>query len=196
MRFSLRIPVDKMPDKAENYYYIGFSELSDYANLMASRITGKLGKPLGIGYIQRGGMVFARLLSDRLGVSNMFCIYASSYPGRGGKVKNFDMQFPDMPENFKASDYLLIVDDISDSGYTLEKAVRGIRMLNSINVATATAVCKKGTDFIPDFYGKEVEKKYWVVFEYEKEETISSIKDYRTADVAGSGRIPKWLKGR
>ena len=66
-------------------------------------------------------------------------------------------------------------------------------MLNSINVATATAVCKKGTDFIPDFYGKEVEKKYWVVFEYEKEETISSIKDYRTADVAGSGRIPKWL---
>lgn len=195
MRSSLRTPVDTMPDKTESYYFVGFSELSDYADSIASKIVSKLGKPLGIGYIQRGGMVFARLLSDRLGVSNMFCIYASSYPGRGGKVKNFDMQFPDMPENFKAGDYLLIVDDISDSGYTLEKAVRGIKILNSINVATATAVCKKGTDFVPDFYGREIEKKYWVVFEYEKVETTSSVKDYKTADVAGSGRIPRWLKG-
>jgi hypoxanthine phosphoribosyltransferase len=185
-----------MPNKAGGYYFVGFSELSDYADSMAGKIIGKRGRPLGIGYIQRGGMVFARLLSDRLGVSNMFCIYASSYPGRGGKVKNFDMQFPDLPENFKARDYLLIVDDISDSGYTLEKAVRGIRMLNSMNVATATAVCKKGTGFVPDFCGIEVEKKYWVVFEYEKEETVSSIKDYKTADVAGNGTIPKWLKGR
>lgn len=58
---------------------------------------------------------------------------------------------------------LLVIDDISDTGHTLERYKKN-------NVTIATLHIKTGTEVIPDFYVREFPKTTWIKYPYEKEE--------------------------
>ena len=55
------------------------NQLREYSGILAKEIIRKKGKPDAIIYIERGGMVIGRLLSDAIGVKRVAGINASYY---------------------------------------------------------------------------------------------------------------------
>lgn len=75
----------------------------------------------------------------------------------------------------------LIVDDICDSGETLDKFVKKHQTLYSFpfNLKTAVLHYKPHTScFTPTFYSKKWEKDIWLVYPWEREDS-KTIQDYK-----------------
>jgi len=85
--------------------------------------------------IERGGYIPAVFISHQLEIPF-------------GKVKS----------NMK----ILVVDDISDTGKTLDSYTSSI-------FTSATLYIKEGTKVVPDFYVRKFPKDIWIVYPYEKE---------------------------
>jgi hypoxanthine phosphoribosyltransferase len=99
--------------------------------------------------IPRGGLVIAVIMSHKLNVP----IYAEDYV-------------------FYAKERILFVDDIADTGTTLESYKK---LAIAENAKFATIHKKVNSRFIPDYYYKETDK--WIVYPWE---TVDSSKaDYK-----------------
>ena len=149
-----------------------FPELKKYARELASLILSKFGRPDGIIYIERGGMVIGRLLSDFLSVREVYPLRASYYNEEGipmthVHIGNFEYS---LSEN---EGYLLLVDDIADTGKTLKAAMEVLRKRTRKRIVTATLVYKPQSIFRPDVFVYTVDNNTWIVFDYEETETIT-----------------------
>ncbi len=116
--------------------------------------------------IMRGGIVPARLLADELGVDDIAVMEIKLYEGVGKRGRRPYLRQPLVSEI--RGRRVLLVDDISDTGLTLQLAVEIVNFYMPEEVKTASLYIKPWTSFIPDYYGKTTEK--WVVFPWEKRE--------------------------
>ena len=68
----------------------------------------------------------------------------------------------DLPLVDKPTEQTLIIDDISDSGFTLgEHHLHGA-------VYTATLHMRKGSSYVPTIYSKLIESEKWIVYPWEE----------------------------
>jgi len=125
-------------------------------------------KPDVIVAVARGGFVPARVISDIIGVDLILTIVAKAYKGIGRKSKVVIIQSFDC-KHIIGKD-VLVVDDIVDSGETMVKVLEFIYKCSPREVRSATVYHKPWSKIVPDYYIKTV--KDWIVFPYEKEETI------------------------
>ncbi|MCS7093203.1 MAG: phosphoribosyltransferase family protein [Patescibacteria group bacterium] len=123
--------------------------------------------------ISRGGLVAARILSDFLDlpISN---ISISSYT---------DLKQLKEPKIIEISNFnwqrqmLLVVDEISDTGKTFQRAVDYLQKKNPKKIFTACPYVKPKTKHVPDFFVKKIDA--WVVFPYDLRETYQALmKDF------------------
>ena len=98
--------------------------------------------------LARGGLIPAVMLSHKLGI-------------------------PLVSEDHEAEGYLLIVDDICDTGNTLEYYVKYEGTL------TATIHHKQAAIVKPDFYYSLVPQDKWIVYPWENKDS-QTIQDYAT----------------
>ncbi len=119
--------------------------------------------------ITRGGMTLAQALAHGLNIRNVQTLRAIGYEGdkKLKEVKLFGDPY------LHDSKKVLIVDDISDSGDTLEAVTHYLRA-NSLHVElfTCTLYYKKSASHIPDF--KVHEAKDWINFFWEIDFTHQS----------------------
>ncbi len=88
----------------------------------------------------------------------------------------------DIPLIFGIKDHhtnnILVVDDVADTGKTLETLTQSFRtryLEDYLTLTVATVIFKERSMFKPDFYAKEINE--WVVFPYEREkDTVSKSK--------------------
>lgn len=121
--------------------------------------------------IARGGWVVGRILSDMLNIKRVGGITISFYEDIDKRKKEPIIL---QPLNIDIKDKsIILVDDIADTGKTLQKAKDHIEKLGAAEVKTSTLYIKPWCNFIPDFYVKKVDR--WVVFPYEYRETIESL---------------------
>lgn len=66
--------------------------------------------------------------------------------------------------------YVLVVDDLSDTGNTFLKVVANLK---TRKFKTAAMHVKKGTKFIPNYYAQEMDAE-WIVYPYEQIEGQAS----------------------
>ena len=122
--------------------------------------------------IVRGGMVPGRLLSELLGVKDIFCITASLYDESDKRRSSVDLKYFDQYANFWRKT-ILLVDDIADSGLTLTE-VRDMfdeDFLHRPNkIMSATVYYKSCSKFMPDFIGETADVNSWIVFPWESHE--------------------------
>ncbi len=111
--------------------------------------------------ISRGGMVPSRILSDLLELP-ISHIAIQSYT---------DLKQTKEPEvtqvssrQFK-SETILLVDEVSDTGKTYERATRYLATLPLHKVYTASPYIKPHTTFVPDFWVKSLDT--WIIFPYD-----------------------------
>ncbi|MGC8629166.1 MAG: phosphoribosyltransferase [Candidatus Micrarchaeia archaeon] len=153
-----------------NYEYMTFAEIDSLAKNMAKRISKKYGRPSGIVYIERGGMVFGNLLAKYLNVKTLAGIQAMAYKGAGkmGRVKLMPSYI-----DIGTDGYLLLADDIVDTGETMRQVVRLLGKKYR-RIVKATLAFKPRSKIVPDIYGKKVDNTTWLVFDYEETEAMKS----------------------
>jgi len=145
---------------------VSWDELENLVDQIARTVIESGFKPDIIIGILRGGVIPARILADRLGVPDMATMEIKLYKGVGLRGDRPYLRQPPMLD--LSGKNILVVDDISDTGLTLQLAVEVVNLYFPREVRTATVYIKPWTDFVPDYYGAK--SRNWIVFPWEKEE--------------------------
>jgi|TARA_R100000081_G_C4817331_1_gene176275 hypothetical protein len=135
-------------------YYVDWGELEIVTNRLCHLIKKSNYKFKNVFGLQRGGLIPAVMVSHKLGI-----------PMTSGDIE---------PNT-------LIIDDICDSGETLDKFVKKYQTLYSFpfNLKTAVLHYKPHTScFEPTLYAEEWKYDDWVVYPWEREDS-KTIQDYK-----------------
>ena len=123
---------------------------------------GEHGK-IGVIGISRGGLVPAVMLSHLKQAAYFSTVGIKSYSSQT-KEKETVYQSPDLSA-IEDLDTVYLVDDICDTGGTLKYLKDNLFISNKVK--TISLIYKKNSVFTPDYYGYEVDKKFWVDFPFE-----------------------------
>ena len=160
-----------------------YEEIHNACRDIASRVESSYLNIKQVGGIARGGLLPATILSHMLKLPLLLIDY-SSKEGKGDDKNHQNV----LPELTSADGNLLLVDDICDSGRTMNEIV-GHFVRRHVAVYTAVLFYKthdKQT-VIPDFVWRTIpHDSGWVIFPYERNE-------YLYPDVEGPTRFLKSL---
>jgi len=152
--------------------YIKWDEFSKHCDIIACQVSAVYNRVDIIIALARGGVVPARLMAETIDTKYTPGFYTMGLSLYDGCERKEEISiYQDLPEcNRTDIENILIIDDISDGGTTLEFACEQLsgRFPNS-NLITATPYIKKSTQFVPDFYVKEFPDDEWIVFPFEKD---------------------------
>lgn len=116
--------------------------------------------------IVRGGLVPLRLFSDFLDNKNVSTIKIEYYTGIG-KTKETPEITQKLTTDIKEKK-ILVVDDVSDSGHSLKKALEHLKELNPKEIKTVTLHYKPKSIVKPDYFAEETDA--WIIYPWEKNE--------------------------
>ncbi|MDD3041543.1 MAG: phosphoribosyltransferase [Methanosarcinaceae archaeon] len=141
---------------------LSFGEVYRLSKLLADKIKVSGYKPDLLIAIGRGGYVPARLVSDFLIFKDLTSMKIEHY-GMGADIEEKAIiRFP-LPVDIRGKK-VLIVDDVTDTGQTLELAVGYIRSLGPSEIRTAVMQHKRGSAFVPDYHAQKIIKWRWIVY--------------------------------
>ncbi|MBU0943201.1 MAG: phosphoribosyltransferase [Proteobacteria bacterium] len=112
--------------------------------------------------IARGGYVPARLVCDFLGIYNLTSIRISHYTAGSSKEETARLSSP-LCMDIQGLNVLL-VDDLTDTGDSIEVALQHIREFKPAEIKVATLHHKKQSRLQPDFYAKKLVKWRWLIY--------------------------------
>lgn len=123
--------------------------------------------------VTNGGIIPARIISDLLGISQLTMVGVRSYTGtiKNKKQPVLTQPVPMSLENKK----VLVIDDIADSGTTLQFLKRYIPTLGTLATVMATIYYKRSSTVIPNWYAKETSR--WIVFPWERKEMTKVLRN-------------------
>jgi len=154
------------------YVYISWGEAIKLTFELAEKLLMSKYLPNSIVAISRGGLIPARILSDVINVDEVYSIKASLW-GVAGKISDkVIIQEVELPIKSKK---VLIVDDVVDSGSTLDAVVRRIKTFNPEEVKTAVLHIKLTSKYIPDYYVGRLESWAWIIYPWTIHEVIYSL---------------------
>jgi hypoxanthine phosphoribosyltransferase len=146
-------------------------------------------KPDLIVAVARGGTIPARVLSDLLEIP-----YSSIQVTLYSDIAHAGAE-PELKQKLSVSaagKKVLLVDDIADSGRTLNYAVTYLKEQGAAMVETATLYFKPTCAVAPDYYEKVTSS--WVIFPWEYKETLREILQKTSGRRAQSQEIAKLVK--
>jgi len=127
--------------------------------------------------ISRGGLIPARIISDILGIDELYTI-RSKFWGTGGTIASEPLV--KVPQNIDVKNKdVLVVDEVVDTGATMTKTVKIIKNLGARKVKAATLHYKLRSKFIPDFYVEKVKKWVWIFYPWSFSETLFGLAKMR-----------------
>jgi hypoxanthine phosphoribosyltransferase len=138
---------------------------------LAERIRKNGFKPDLIVGVSRGGWPPARVLSDLLGNPNLANVKAEFYLGVAETKVEPTLTQP--VSVAVAGKKVLIVDEVADTGKSLELVKKHVIEQGACEVRIVTVYYKPWSVVVPDYYGKETSR--WIVFPWEIRETIRKI---------------------
>jgi uncharacterized protein len=162
-----------------------WAEVGRWADVLASQIVGAGPLPQTIVGLTRGGWVPARLLADRLGVHRLVALRAQHWGVTA--TKSGRAELTEELSGPVARERVLIVDDITDTGESLDLARAHVAERRPASLATATLLHITHSKFLPDFYAEEIPRKawVWVVFPWNYWEDLNSLAQRATVSGAG-----------
>ncbi len=160
-----------MPD-----LYISWSEYHQTIEKLAAKIYQSQWQFNQIICIARGGLRVGDILS-RIYEKPLAILSASSYGGAGGQVRGeiHVSQHLTMSEE-KLGDRILLVDDLADSGVSLQETFRWLNAHYGAEIAeirTAVLWCKASSCITPDYYVDYLPENPWIHQPFERYEQIS-----------------------
>ena len=148
------------------YRNVSWHEIDTCAETVNRTIRAARFQPDCIVAILKGGLVPARLLSDLFGSIEIYPIRVKAYAltRKLDRVRIESFRYPIGRKN------VLLVDDIHDSGQSLQHVIRHLQRRRPQALRTATLFYKHNALHPPDFYARTVAPDVWVVFPWERNE--------------------------
>ncbi len=122
--------------------------------------------------IGRGGYVPARLVCDYLDIMALTSIRIEHYLSGSTKQKKANIHYP-LSADIK-NQRVLLIDDVNDSGDTLELAVSHLQTFKPREIRTAVMHHKIVTNFAVDYYARKNTKWRWLIYPWALNEDISA----------------------
>ena len=148
------------------YRNVAWREIDTCVETVGRTIRTARFRPDCIVAILKGGLVPARLLSDFFGSIEIYPMRVKAYDGTR-KLDRVRLESFRYPIGRKR---VLLVDDIHDSGQTLQKVIRYLQRRRPRALRTATLFYKHQASHPPDFHARTVAPDVWMVFPWEKNE--------------------------
>lgn len=159
--------------------FITASELTRDSFALAKQIIESDFRPTFIIGLWRGGTPIAITIQETLKVcgidTNHIAVRISAYSGLGQRAKSIivhDLNY--VVENINASDHLLIVDDVHDSGRSIQHLLAELQLHCIDNHPASIKFAalyykpeKSEVNFVPDYYVHSTNE--WIVFPHELE---------------------------
>lgn len=143
------------------------------ARKLAFMINGDNFQPDVIVAIARGGYVPARILCDFLDVTTLASIRIEHYLPGASKQKMARLTDP-LAIDIKGKNVLL-VDDVNDTGDTLELAVHHLKEFLPKDVRVAVLNNKRTSDFSPEYFPHTIIKWRWLLYPWAVMEDIGGL---------------------
>ncbi len=149
-----------------------WNEISEAAEKTADKIKSSDYVPDVIIGISRGGLVPSRLIADHLHIKEIVTLKADHWgitatkDGRARISHGLNMDL--------TGKKVLLVDDITDTGHSIEVSRKHIKEKNPADVKTATLYYLTNSRHIPDFYGHEREWA-WMIFPWNYREDLVNL---------------------
>lgn len=154
----------------EDFLVLYWSDILAGSLELAKKISDAY-QPDAVVGVFRNGWILAKMVSDYLGVDEIGGVGIKFYKGIGEtRERPLVISGPTIPLREKR---ILIVDDVSDSGRTLQTAIELAKLYGAREVRTATLYVKPKTILYPDYYYSETSS--WIVFPWEYGETLREL---------------------
>ena len=152
-----------------NKLVVSFNEYVDIVEKLTIEVN-KSYKPTVLIGIMRGAAPIIDILSRILKLPTAYLVI-QSYHGKGLEDKQGDLTFArDISSIAKNKDFerILLVDDLSDTGLTLNKSIEWLKKYDPIKdyikeIRTACLWKKKSSTFTPDFCPIMLDSDPWIV---------------------------------
>lgn len=154
---------------AIDYLPVSWDQYHSYARQLAVQIlTDKVAIDEVVA-ISRGGLTLGHLLTDLLHVPiSTFTIQSYTDIQTQGEVKITKPLTTPIHDK-----HVLLVDDVSDSGKTIERAIQYLKTQQPKYVTTLTMFHKPHSVYKPDYFAQT--SSAWILFPYEPTEMVASI---------------------
>ncbi|WP_293032575.1 phosphoribosyltransferase [Natronococcus sp.] len=113
--------------------------------------------------LARGGWFAGRCICDFLGLDDLTSLKMEHYVGTAEKSGEPTVRYP-MPEGSVEGKDVLIIDDIADTGGSIERAHEYVDDRNAGEVRTATLQLLQTSEYEPDYIGERLKEWTWVVY--------------------------------
>lgn len=134
--------------------------------------------------ILRGGYIIARIVADILNVEELGVVEVKFYKSIGERAERPVITQPLILDVRDKN--VLIVDDVVDSGRTLEIVSQQVRLRGAKNVKSAALFVKPRSIINPDYYVIKTTK--WVLFPWE---ICELFREYNVSDLKGAFELIK-----
>ncbi len=121
--------------------------------------------------IARGGWIPARLIADFFNIKHTANVKAEAYQLIGQEEVEAKIT-QTLSTNIQGKN-VLVVDDVADSGATLEAVLKLIKQEDPTNLRTAMLYYKPRSSIVPDFYVHETSD--WVIFSWSIYESVGGL---------------------
>jgi hypoxanthine phosphoribosyltransferase len=141
------------------------------AKTLAARIKESGYRPDLVIAIGRGGFVPARVVCDFLLYEKLTSIKIEHWGSAAQKKERAVVRFP-LSLDVRGL-RLLVVDDVTDTGETLEAAVRYLDTCNPGELRTAVLQHKESSGYSPDYCAERVCEWRWIIYPWAVHEDVS-----------------------
>ncbi|MFB6105431.1 MAG: phosphoribosyltransferase family protein [Halobacteriaceae archaeon] len=135
----------------------------DRTRAVADQVRAADFRPEVIVALARGGWFAGRCLCDFLGLDDLTSLKVEHYVGTARQAEEPQVRYP-MPEGSVAGKDVLVVDDIADTGQSIQHAAEYVADRDPNAVRTGTVQLLGTSEFEPDFVGERLEDWTWVVY--------------------------------
>jgi hypothetical protein len=140
---------------------MGWHEFDKAVSSLANILRRKYDPDIIVG-VARGGLFPAVRLSHLMGDKTLRIIHVKYYKGVDLRRKKPEL----LADVGRLKGKVLVVDDVADTGTTLEFVVKHVKRKGAREVKVATIAMKTHSSFKPDFFVFETDN--WIIFPWEE----------------------------
>ncbi len=140
---------------------VSWDQVDSWCESISRKIMNKFYPDIIIG-IARGGLVPARILSDRLWVKDLISVKTEHWGITATKDGEAVLKTK-IDVDIKGKK-VLIVDDITDTGESMSLAYNYVKSLGPSEIRSVTMLHISRSTFVPDYYAELITEKNWAWF--------------------------------
>lgn len=143
-------------------YLMSWEESAALARTLALRIRQSRFRPDLVIAIGRGGYVPARVVCDFL-LHEMLTSFKVEHWGMAAEEKpSVKVRFPLAADITDKT--VLVIDDVTDTGKTMDVAISYLRDLHPKEIRTAVLQHKASSPYRPDYIAREEKEWHWIIY--------------------------------